>query len=347
MKKIVFCIIAIALAIPSEAQVLNALKKAAKDAAGKAVEKATNSGSDNAPSTPSSTPAATAKKSSGKTYYVSQTTGNNRNDGSKASPYKNLQKALDEAKAGSTILVAEGNYFGMLNKGNIIVTKPVTILGGYSTDFATRDVLKHRTMVQPTPASNGSASGQGTLQIKSVVAPQDQVVIDGLIMDRGNSIAYNSKGEGRPEGVASPQMNPIGTHGIGGANLDESVGTTETAMIYFDGYQGVVNNVNVVIRNCTFVNCPNFGILGMLRGGSLTVDNCVFVNVRMAAIEVRGADAKNVVPINFTNNTVLFVWSRVRDLADMGYGYRMLPGTTNTINTGSSRSRSTCLPWNI
>lgn len=332
MKKIVFCIIAIALAIPSEAQVLNALKKAAKEATEKTLEKVTNSSSDNTSSGSSSTSATTAKKTSGKTYYVSQTTGNNRNDGSKDSPYKNLQKALDEAEDGATILVAEGNYFGMLNKGNIIVSKPVTILGGYSTDFSTRDVLKHRTMVQPTSASNGSASGQGTIQIKSVVAPQDQVVIDGLIMDRGNSIAYNSKGEGRPEGVESPQMNPIGTHGIGGANLDESVGTTETAIIYFDGYQGVVNNVNVVIRNCTFVNCPNFGILGMLRGGSLTVDNCVFVNVRMAAIEVRGADAKSVVPINFTNNTVLFVWSRVRDLADMGYGYRMLPGTTNTIN---------------
>ena len=58
------------------------------------------------------TPAAQATSS---TYYVSSTTGNNRNDGSKGAPFKNLQKALDVADAGSTILVAEGNYYGLLN----------------------------------------------------------------------------------------------------------------------------------------------------------------------------------------------------------------------------------------
>ncbi|MBQ7280353.1 MAG: DUF1565 domain-containing protein [Bacteroidales bacterium] len=265
-------------------------------------------------------------------YYVSSQTGSNRNDGSKGAPFKNLQKALDVCEAGATIYVAEGNYYGLLNKGNIIITKPVTIKGGYSSDFSQRDVLQYRSMVQPTPASNGSASGNGTIQIRSVVAPTAKIIIDGLIMDRGNSIAYNAKGEGRPEGVASPQMNPIGTAGIGGANLDEQVSTTETALIYFDGYQGVVNNVNVEVRNCAFINCPNYGIVGMLRGGSLTVDNCIFVNVRMATMDVNGADAKSVIPITFTNNTVLFVWARQRDLGDMGYGYRMKPGTTNTIS---------------
>ncbi len=268
----------------------------------------------------------------GQKYYVSSSTGSNRNDGSKAAPFKNLQKALDVAEKGATILVAEGNYYGLLNKGNIIITKPVTIMGGYNTDFTQRDVLKYRTLVQPTPASNGTASGQGTIQLKSIVAPTENVVLDGLIMDRGNSIAYNARGDGKPEGVASAQMNPIGTAGIGGANLDENVSTTETAMIYFDGYQGVINEVNITIKNCAFINAPNFGIVGLLRGGSLTIDNCIFVNVRMATLDVRGGAAKTVVPITFTNNTVLFVWSRMRDLADMGYGYRMIPGTSNTIS---------------
>ena len=66
----------------------------------------------------------------GQSYYVSSSTGSNRNDGSKGSPFKNLQKALDVAEAGATIYVAEGNYYGLLNKGNIIITKPVTIMGG-------------------------------------------------------------------------------------------------------------------------------------------------------------------------------------------------------------------------
>ncbi|MBP5365519.1 MAG: right-handed parallel beta-helix repeat-containing protein [Bacteroidales bacterium] len=269
---------------------------------------------------------------SGDVFYVSANGGSNRNDGSKGAPFKNIQKALDVAEAGATILVAEGNYYGLLNKGNIIISKPVKLMGGYNADFSQRDILKYKTTVKPTLASNGSASGQGTVQLKSIVAPDDQVVIDGFIFDRGNSISYNKRGEGKPEGVESPMMNPIGVSGIGGENLDEDNAlTTETAIIYFDGYQGVVNDVNVVVRNCTFVNCPNYGILGMIRGGSVLIENNVFVNVRMAAMEIRGAAAKTVVPVTIKNNTILFVWSRLKDLGDMGYGYRMIPGTTNTI----------------
>ena len=92
-------------------------------------------------------------------YYVSKSTGSNRNDGSKAAPFKNIQKAIEAVPDGSTIYVAEGNYFGTLDKGNIPVTKCVKIYGGYNTDFSKRDVLKYRTMVQPSAASIGSRPG--------------------------------------------------------------------------------------------------------------------------------------------------------------------------------------------
>ena len=142
------------------------------------------------------------------TYYVSKETGSNRKDGLSADkPMKNLQKALDAAPAGSTILVAEGNYFGTLDCGNILVTKPVTIVGGYSTDFKTRDVLKYKTLIEPTAESNGTAKGNGTMQIK---LDGGKVVIDGLLFNRGNSIAYNGDKDpnraGKPEGVESGMM---------------------------------------------------------------------------------------------------------------------------------------------
>ena len=90
-------------------------------------------------------------------YHVSRENGSNKNDGSKTAPFKNLQKALDVADDGATILVAEGNYFGMLNSGTIDIRKPVTIKGGYNGDFTERDVLKYKTMIQPSAESNGSA----------------------------------------------------------------------------------------------------------------------------------------------------------------------------------------------
>ena len=104
-------------------------------------------------------------RSSGITHYVSGLTGSNRNDGTQAKPYKNLQKAIDNANPGDVILVAQGNYFGMLNSGNIVINKPLTIMGGYSDDFSTRDILKYRSMVQPDATSNGTAKGGGTIQI--------------------------------------------------------------------------------------------------------------------------------------------------------------------------------------
>lgn len=258
-----------------------------------------------------------AMSATAQTFYVSKNTGSNRNDGSKDAPYKNLQKAIEAVPEGATIYVAEGNYFGTLDKGNIPVTKCVKIYGGYSTDFNQRDVLKYRTMVQPNATSNGTASGLGTMIVK-VNNPDGEVVIDGLLFDRGNSISYNVRDEGKPDGVDCPMMNPIGTSGKGGANLDETnVLTTETREIYFDN----PTFKQITIRNCAFVNAPNYGIGGQFRGKAL-IDNNIFINNRMIACDVWGGDAKVNMQVEFCNNTVLFTWSRLKDMADMGHAFR-------------------------
>ena len=254
---------------------------------------------------------------SAQTYYVNKETGSNRNDGSKDAPFKNIQKAIEAVPEGATIYVAQGNYFGTLDKGNIPVTKCVKIYGGYNSDFSQRDVLKYKTMIQPNATSNGTASGLGTMIIKTNNANQE-VVIDGLLFDRGNSISYNAKGEGKPDGVESPMMNPIGTAGKGGANFEEtSVLTTETREIYFDN----PTFKQITIRNCAFVNAPNYGIGGQFRGKAL-IDNNIFINNRMIACDMWGGDANVNMEVEFCNNTVLFTWSRLKDMGDMGYAFR-------------------------
>ena len=250
-------------------------------------------------------------------FYVSSTIGNNRNNGSKESPFKNIQKAIDEAADGDTIQVAEGNYFGTLDKGNINVTKPVKIYGGYSEDFSTRDVLKHLTLVQPTHTSNGTASGQGTMQIQ-VKKAGTEVVIDGLIFDRGNTIAYNPKGEGQPEGVETPMMQPIGTAGTGGEDgKTPNVSTKQTSTFYLDNI-----SCDLTICNCAFLNSPFYGIVGTVQGTNVNITNCIFINNRFAGVEINGGTPTKFAEINFSYNTVLFSWSRLKDYKDMGYGFR-------------------------
>lgn len=254
--------------------------------------------------------------------YVSNT-GNNGNEGSEGAPLKNLQKAIDKAAAGTVIKVAEGNYYGLLNSGTIQVTKPVYIFGGYSKDFSERDVLRHRTMIQPTPTSNGTMK-QATV-ILAIDNANAELLFDGIIFDRGNTISYCSSKEperkAQPEGVESPRMNPIGTAGIGGANLSEKTFTSESSIFYLNNSRCIIT-----LHNCAFINAPDYAILGLFKG-TLNVDNCIFVNQRMAAVDVRGSDAKVNSNVNFTNNTVLFTWSRTADFGDMGYGYRFQPGT--------------------
>lgn len=120
-------------------------------------------------------------------YYVNSTLGSNRNDGtSQNSPFKNIQKAVETAPEGSEILVAEGNYFGTLNSGNIIIDKGLTIKGGYSADFTERNILKYRTTVCPTTSSDSTQTGNGTMQIKAR-KQGSKVVVDGLFFDRAGS----------------------------------------------------------------------------------------------------------------------------------------------------------------
>lgn len=126
----------LALTTPSNGQgFLKKLKDAANNTTEKmntAVEKAG-----------SASVGAAVPRASGPTYYVSRS-GSNKNDGlSPSTALKNIQKAIDLATDGSEIRVAEGNYFGLMNRGNIIIDKPLVILGGYSEDFSERDVLKH------------------------------------------------------------------------------------------------------------------------------------------------------------------------------------------------------------
>ena len=237
----------------------------------------------------------------GSRYYVNITDGSNRGEGTKDDPFKNIQKALDVAPEGATILVTEGNYYGTLRSGNINIEKPVTILGGFNADFTERDVLKYRTTVRPSVQSNETQSGKGTLQIK-VRRPGSKVTIDGLLFDRGNSIAYNPDGEGQPDGIESAMMQPLGIAGNGGEKLDEETKTAQTAILFLDNCQSEVE-----ILNCAFVNAPDCAIRGT-TGASVKIDNNVFVNIRKAAVEVAGSLLARNADIQFSRNTVLVVW---------------------------------------
>ncbi len=89
--------------------------------------------------------------------YVSLETGKNKNEGTKEAPLKNLWKALENAKDGDTIHLAEGIYPGKMKQNWFLIDKAVSIIGGYSKDFAERKPLA-TTRRAPGLASSRSTS---------------------------------------------------------------------------------------------------------------------------------------------------------------------------------------------
>lgn len=249
----------------------------------------------------------------GDTLYVSISTGANKNPGTKEAPMKNLDKALSKAKAGDTILVAEGTYSGSFGVGYITIDKAVKLYGGHSADFTERDVVNHPTLFQPDNKSGGK-SRKALITLGKSGQSLDGAVIDGFIIDMGMRNSYSPE-EGKPEGVETGMLLLPPKKAKG-----ENATVTKQCLFITNGNKGG----NVTISNNVFLNSANFAIQGSIPTGNLTINNNVFVSNRMASIEVWGTSAKDIGNAEISYNTILFTWSRLKDFMDMGYGVRIM-----------------------
>ncbi len=255
-----------------------------------------------------------------KDFYVSASTGSNGNDATKESPMKNIEKALKKAKAGDTIHVAEGNYFGLRGKGYLEIKEPVSLIGGYSADFSKRDMVAHPTLIQPTNKSS-KKSRKALVTLKKSKKGQ-HFKVDGFIFDMGMRNSYDAK-KGKPEGVETGML-------LLPPQKSGSENPTVTEQCIYIG--AAASAGDVTIENNVFANCAKFGIQAGHKQGTFKVRNNVFVSNRMAAIEIYGTGGKKGPKgpthkdghVEISNNAILFSWSRIKDFQDMGYGARVM-----------------------
>jgi hypothetical protein len=253
--------------------------------------------------------------------YVSKEKGDNQNAGTKEAPLKNLESALKASKAGDRIHVAQGNYFGLRDKGFLEAPQPVEMLGGYAPDFSLRDAEKYPTLL--APHNESAVTGRKPLFSILSVPAGASFILDGFIFDRGEQNGYHLK-DGFVEGLggrllASTEKPPNGNN------------TVAEPLLCFTSKVGAKIEGDVTIRNCLFLN-GHFGIQGGFKTGTLKILNNVFVANNMAAIEVYGMGGKKgpkgpIVKdgqVEIANNTILFTWSRLKDFQDMGYGIRVM-----------------------
>ena len=273
---------------------------------------------------------------SGADFYINAKTGGSVRgaDGSKASPWKDVQIALDKASAGDTIHISGGNYLGMSDVGYLVMKAPVNLKGGYSPNFSSRDVLRYQTKIQPPASSNKTAQNSPLLSLGEAskvgqFKVNGEITIDGIIFDRGFSNAYHPT-KGKPAGVETGML--VHAPGQGENDTEKNVITIKQPLIYIvTGSTG-----NLTIQNCVFANGSFYGILGTWTNGKIKIKNNVFVANSFAAVEIPGQTGQNAntykTEIEFSNNTVLFTWSRTNDLGDMGYGYRFMTGANTDVH---------------
>ncbi|HMQ00554.1 MAG TPA: DUF1565 domain-containing protein, partial [Cyclobacteriaceae bacterium] len=247
-------------------------------------------------------------KPAGKVIYVSPA-GNNSNDGTdKAAPMKELDKALAKAEDGDRINMAEGTYTGTFGVGYWEIEKAVQIYGGYKSDFSDRNPFKYLTVMQPPVDAFDKSANRNVIDMKK---PLNGVVVDGLVFDGGLKTPYSNdpdpKKSGRCDGCETGMM----MVGPGQKNPE--------------GVMLVLYGNNHVVRNCVFVNSSFGGVrakIGQAGAGDIEIANNVFVGNRMFGIEGFGLKGQKPVEgqIHIHHNTILFSWSRLKDLGDFGYG---------------------------
>ena len=278
-----------------------------------------------------------------KDVYVSLASGKNKNAGTKEAPLKNFWKALESAEDGDVIHLAEGVYPGKMKQNWFLIDKAVSVIGGYAKDFSSRDPLAHRTMFQALNENNDKkGNGLGVFTIDFTKRPKHpdgvDMKFDGLVFDEGFANSYHET-KGKPADLDTGMW-------LEGPAWNKARDKNPSANRYLV-YSATANRATgkLSFKNCAFVNSGNMAFNVTWYQGEVEVENCVFCNNRMIAANVMCSKAipqdgpnkpragwKPEVTWTFKHNTVLFTWSRLNDLADMGFGVRNNTGVNAVIS---------------
>lgn len=196
-------------------------------------------------------------------------------DGTKASPYNVLWKAMDKALRGDVIHVARGTYSGKGGSGAFIVRIPhLTMVGGYTNDFSSRDPFVHMTILKRSKDYKGDNTGLPN-GIISGTEDHSNFILDGFVLEGRTRNVYRSNGD-------------IGDNGS------------------FSGELLGMSSLNIKVRNCILLNPFGVGIYCMWQGEENEVTNTFVLNTFYTGISTRSAQSGSIIRIK--NCTIGFVW---------------------------------------
>lgn len=233
---------------------------------------------------------------SGTDYYI-RPDGRGK-DATKESPAKDIAAIAMQLKAGDVVHVASGIYTSKADQSSDVFIVPISIIGGYSPDFNTRDPWgKYKSVFSGTnDISKGLTTERiGILTDKGYKDWGGTITIDGIIIDNGARNYYSDAKEEFIRRKASPEkgMNP--TPNTPGIKIRTGSAT------------------KVVIKNCVITNtAPTQGALDVQVGkdGMAQIENNLIVNNTGEGIMCKSNHHGSTGQPSYLlkNNTILFSW---------------------------------------
>ena len=195
--------------------------------------------------------------------------GTTAGDGTRARPSHDPWLALRQAAPGDRIHIAAGTYTGRGERSSWVVDTPdLTVLGGYSPDFATRGPWRTPTVL----AARADLRVPHEPNMIQGIGDHDGLVLDGLFFDAAGRSEY-----------------------------DEQGGLVRSS--YGDGAIVDVRGERITLRNCVFAN----GSAGAveLGGNNGVFENNLVVNcLGLSLLTVRDSDPE--APSTVSRNTFAF-----------------------------------------
>ena len=235
-----------------------------------------------------------AQITKGKDYYISPT-GRGRT-ASKAKPAKDLAAVIMKLKAGDVVHIAGGTYKSKSGRGSDVIPVSVSIIGGYSPDFSTRDPWgKYKTILTGT---NDYSTGLTTSRLRINGRAGNPVLIDGIIIDNGPRNRYKT------------DKHQLILRKANAAKGENPTPETPGIKILMKGV-----GAEVTVKNCIVMNtAPTQGAIDIQLGkdGKAVIKNNLIVNNTgegiMAKTNWHGNTPENYATYLIENNTILFSW---------------------------------------
>ncbi|NUQ25620.1 MAG: right-handed parallel beta-helix repeat-containing protein [Saprospiraceae bacterium] len=284
----------ISIAQAQFSQLLKDAKQTKKEAeqAVNEVKKTTGSGAKTAGN-------ATAEKSektgNGRDWYISK--AGSGKEGTREKPAKEIGAIADQLKPGDVIHIAGGEYKGKMDAGSDLLTVPVSIIGGYSADFSSRDPWgKTPTLLSGTNEYMKSSEPRLIYRLeKTFKTWSGEIIIDGLVIDHGPRNQYVTPEELAIKRKATPEKGFNPSPEYGGIDIKAGEG------------------IHIAIRNCIVMNtAPTEGAVEVQVGknAQVLIENNLIINNTGEGIYCKTAWQSDAGAPQFQvrNNSILFTW---------------------------------------